>query len=153
MYMDSSISGDICSRDTRDAISLYPFQRTFAIPGVGACPLAFDGHKTFCRQQHMGGALVAQDSRSMTTRFRGGPMHEVESPWISRGSHVGATPAKSVAEDGVLREVTLGDRRRLTVQRPWAWTHFCAGEAPAPRPQDTRGANFQPAVLGAPVRS
>ena len=151
--MDSSIAGDICTRDTRDAMSLYPYQRTFAIQGVGACPLSFGPNKTFCRQQHVGGVLVAQDSRSATTRFRGGPLHEVESRWLAPGGHVGRTPDTSVVGDGLLHEVVLGDRRRMTVQRPWAFSHMVSGEAPAPRALDTRGSNFQTSILSGPIHS
>ena len=48
-----------------------------------------------------------------------------------------------------MHEVTLGDRRRFTVQAPWGYTHMTGDEANAgnPRPVDTRKANYQTTAL------
>ena len=147
--MDSTISGDACSHTAHDSISTYPFARTFANPGVGACPLTFAGHSTVCRQQHLGGALVGRDSRSMTTRFRGTPMHEVSTEYRTPGSHLHAFPSSSIGNDTLMHQVDLGDRRRLTVQQPWGYTHMNhAAEPVALRPTDTRSVNFSTNVLG-----
>ena len=151
--MDSSISADACSRDSRDAISTFPFQRTFDNNSVGACPLDFAGQQTFCRQQHMGGAIIGQDSRSMTTRFRGGPLHEIEVDYRNPGMHVSALPGERIGDDAYMHEVQLGDRRRMTVQQPWGYSNFAGGGEPLPsRPTDTRSANYTTSVLGDPYR-
>ena len=135
----------------RPASATFPFQRTFAIPAVGACPLTFTGHKTFCRQQHLGGALVGQDSRSVNSRYKGTSIHEMTSDYRTPGSHVSAVPGDRIGEDSVMQhEVTLGDRRRFTVQAPWGYTHLQPADVPLPsRSTDTRIGNFQTTVLGA----
>ena len=160
--MDTSICADACSVDARDIISSFPFQRTFVTPVGGKtayCPLDFAGTptspfdsagaKTFCRQQHMGGALIDRAARSVGTRFRGAPLHEVETPYLAPRLQVNAFPGCLVDNDTAMHQVTIArDRRRLTVQRPWGYTHQLGAEPAAPRPVDTRGANFTTTTLG-----
>ena len=76
-------------------------------------------------------------------------MHEVTTDYRTPGSHLHAFPGSSIGNDTMMHEVSLGDRRRLTVQRPWGYTHMNhAAEPVPPRPADTRAVNFSTNVLG-----